>query len=196
MPELSQTQLNSASDEELAVLARESVAAEAVLLKRYLKLIRYHANHYAAAQADADDLVQEGMLTLLYAIPKYQEERGCSFAAFAQTCILNRMRSLVKCSSSATPLADILELMDARPEFADQKTPESILIEKENYDHCRMQVMALLSAREWEILQCIMEGASYVQAAEKLGTSVKSVDNAMQRVRRKMRAVKSTEYFQ
>jgi RNA polymerase sporulation-specific sigma factor len=58
-----------------------------------------------------------------------------------------------------------------------------------------MQVMALLSAREWEILQHILDGESYAEAADGLQISVKSVDNAMQRIRRKMRAVRSTEYF-
>ncbi len=197
MLELSQAELEAASDEELAVLAREFVDAEAVLLKRYLKLVRYHADQYAATSADADDLAQEGLITLLHAISSYREERGSSFSAFVQTCIVNRMRSLVRNSGNRTaPVADIAQVMDEQAGLADAETPESILVEKENYAHCRMQVMAMLSDKEWEILQCIMTGASYAQAAQQLGITAKAVDNAMQRVRRKMRAVKSTAYFQ
>jgi len=197
MLEMSNGELEKASDEELAVYAKESEDAQAVLLKKYLKLVRYHAGRYAAAWADADDLAQEGLIALLHAITRFHKEQGTSFSAYAQTCIVNRMRSVVRRNSSCvSPVADIVQVMEEQGELADAETPESILLEKENYAHCRMQVMALLSAREWEILQCIMAGASYAQAAEQLGISLKSVDNAMQRVRRKMRAVRSTEYFE
>ncbi len=193
---MSDAEFDRMSDEELAVLARNSVDAEAVLLKRYMKLVCYHANKFAASAADADDLVQEGLITLLHAISKFREERGTQFSAFAQTCIINRMRSIISRGRKIAPVADIVQVMEEQGDLSDPETPESILVEKENYAHCRMQVMAMLSAKEWEILQCVMDGASYQQTAERLGISVKSVDNAMQRVRRKMRAVKSTEYFQ
>ncbi len=197
MLELSEEQLMAASDEELAELAGTSVDAQAVLLKRYLKLVRFHARQYAASEADADDLAQEGLITLLHVVSKFRAEEGVKFSTYAQVCIVNRMRSLVRRAGTyEAPVADIAQLMEERAVIADAETPESILVEKENYAHCRMQVMAMLSAKEWEILQCIMSGASYAQTAEMLGISVKSVDNAMQRVRRKMRAVKSTEYFQ
>ncbi|MBQ9109992.1 MAG: sigma-70 family RNA polymerase sigma factor [Oscillospiraceae bacterium] len=197
MLELSEESLNAASDEELAVLAKDSVDAEALLLKRYLKLVRYYAGHYAASETDADDLAQEGLITLLHVISKFRPEEGTKFSAYAQVCIVNRMRTLVKkVGNYEAPVADITQLMEEQAVIADPETPESILVEKENYARCRMQVMALLSAKEWEILQCIMSGASYAQTAEMLGITAKSVDNAMQRVRRKMRAVKSTEYFE
>lgn len=197
MLELSEETLEATSDEELAELARTSVDAQGILLKRYVKLVHYHASHYAAAAADVDDLIQEGLITLLHVISRFRAEEGTKFSTYAQVCIVNRMRSLVRRAGTyAAPVADIAQLMEERAVIADAETPESILVEKENYARCRMQVMALLSAKEWEILQCIMSGASYAQTAEMLGISVKSVDNAMQRVRRKMRAVKSTEYFQ
>ena len=197
MLELSEEQLEQLSDEELAKLAGQCVDAQAVLLKRYLKLVWFHARHYAASEADADDLAQEGLITLLHVVSKFRAEEGVKFATYAQVCIINKMRSLARqAGRNAAPVADIAQLMADCDQIADPETPESILLEKENYAHCRMQVMAMLSAREWEILQCIMAGASYAAAAEQLGISVKSVDNAMQRVRRKMRAVKSTEYFQ
>ncbi len=197
MQENSYSELAALSDNVLAVQARNSADAQAELVSRYLRLIRYYASRYASTKEDAEDLVQEGLITLLHAVSQYSEKRGAEFAAFARTCIVNRMRTLAKRESgSAAMIADVVQVLEGLPELTDTETPESILLEKENFAHCRMQVMALLSEREWEILQCVMSGDSYAKAAEKLHVSEKSVDNAMQRVRRKMRAVKSTAYFE
>lgn len=188
-------QLEELADEQLAELARNSVEAEGVLLTRYLRLIRFHAGRLAGS-AEAEDLVQEGLIALLKAIPQFDHERDTAFSAYAQSCILNRMRSFIRREARTdAPVGDLTQMLEAQGELVDPDTPESILVEKESYDQYRMQVMALLSAREWDILQCVMNGASYAETAAKLNTSVKSVDNAMQRIRRKMRAVRSTDYF-
>ena len=183
------------SDEALAAAAKTSVEAEGVLLSRYLGLIRFHAGRMAGC-ADADDLVQEGLIALLRAIPQFDGTREVKFSSYAQTCILNRMRNFVQRESrNAVPCDDLVQVMEEQGELADPDTPESILVEKESYAQRRMQVMAMLSAREWEILQCVMDGASYAETAARLGIAEKAVDNAMQRIRRKMRAVRSTDYF-
>lgn len=183
------------SDEALAAAAKTSVEAEGVLLSRYLGLIRFHAGKMAGC-ADADDLVQEGLIALLRAIPQFDSTREAKFSSYAQACILNRMRNFVQREARhAVPCEDLEQVMEEQGELADPDTPESILVEKESYAQRRMQVMAMLSAREWDILQCVMDGASYAETAERLGISEKSVDNAMQRIRRKMRAVRSTDYF-
>lgn len=183
------------SDEALAAAAKDSVEAEGVLLSRYLGLIRFHAGKMAGC-ADADDLVQEGLIALLRAIPQFDGTREVKFSSYAQTCILNRMRNFVQREARhAVPCDDLEQVMEEQGELADPDTPESILVEKESYAQRRMQVMAMLSAREWEILQCVMDGASYAETAARLGITEKAVDNAMQRIRRKMRAVRSTDYF-
>ena len=182
------------TDEELAVLARTDVEAEGVLLSRYLRLIRFYASRYAL-NGDVDDLVQEGLIALLTAIPQFEPALGKRFASFAQVCICNRMRTFVRRELLVpAPAEDTLEQMDAQGELVDPETPESILIEKESLEHTRMQVMAILSDREWEILQCMLGGLTYAEAAQQLGLSVKAVDNAMQRIRRKMRAVRSADH--
>lgn len=189
------TALEHLSDEALAAAARDSVDAEGVLLSRYLGLIRFHAGRLAG-RADADDLVQEGLIALLRAIPRFDAARDAKFSSYAQTCIVNRMRSIVqKEAKNAAPCEDLVQIMEEQGELADPDTPESILVEKESFAQRRMQVMAMLSAREWEILQCIMDGASYADTAARLGISEKAVDNAMQRIRRKMRAVRSSDDF-
>lgn len=183
------------SDEALAAAAKDSVEAEGVLLSRYLGLIRFHAGKMAGC-ADADDLVQEGLIALLRAIPQFDGTREVKFSSYAQACILNRMRNFVQREARhAVPCDDLEQVMEEQGELADPDTPESILVEKESYAQRRMQVMAMLSAREWEILQCVMDGASYAETAARLGITEKAVDNAMQRIRRKMRAVRSTDYF-
>ncbi len=178
------------TDEELAVLSRTSVEAEAELLARYFRLVRFHAGRYAATPADADDLTQEGLITLLKIMKQFDSSQEKKFSSFAQVCIVNRMRSLMRSQQNhAVPEENLIQKLEEKGEFVDAETPESILMEKESYAQCRMQVMAMLSDKEWEILQCILSGASYAAAAETLHISVKAVDNAMQRIRRKMRAV-------
>ena len=87
--------LESRTDEALAALAGTDVEAEGVLLSRYLRLIRFYAGRYAL-NGDVDDLVQEGLIALLAAIPQYDPSQGKRFSAFAQVCICNRMRSFVR----------------------------------------------------------------------------------------------------
>lgn len=179
--------LETLSDEELAVLSRESVDAETVLLVRYFRLVRFHAGRCASVLTDADDLIQEGCVALLRAMKQFDLSRDVKFSAFAQTCIINSMKSLLRREQAvAVPAGDLLQ----DHQFVDENTPESILIRKESYKNCRMQVMAMLSEKEWEILQIVLEGCSYAQTAERLHITLKSVDNAMQRIRRKMRTIK------
>ena len=191
---MSDAGLASLTDEELAALARTDVEAEGMLLSRYLRLIRFHAGRYAL-NGDVEDLVQEGLIALLAAIPQFDPTQGKRFASFAQVCICNRMRSFVRRElQMPAPAEEYLAELEAKGEFVDSDTPESILLEKESYEHTRMQVMAMLSDREWEILQWMLRGATYAEAAKALGLTVKAVDNAMQRIRRKMRAVRSAEH--
>jgi len=184
----------SRTDEELAISAKTSVEAEGALLSRYLRLIRFHAGRYAL-NGDVDDLVQEGLIALLAAIPQFNPGYQKSFSTFAQVCICNRMRSFVRRElRMPAPAEELLERLDAQGELVDPETPESIFIRKESLEHARMQVMAMLSDREWEILQCLLSGFSYAETANRLGLSVKAVDNAMQRIRRKMRTVRSADH--
>ena len=190
---------DSISDEALAAAARTSAEAQSELISRYFALIRYHAARFAAGTpfgADIDDYVQEGLIALIHAVSEYRPEEGKCFSAFVQSCIINRMLDLVRREQrNASPVEDLLQHLEQQGELVDPDTPESVLLEKERYEDCRMRVMALLSEREWEILQCSLDGMRYQEIAQHLGTTVKAVDSAMQRIRRKMRAVRSTDYF-
>ena len=186
--------LSQMTDEELAVLSAHSVEAEAELLKRYFRLVRFHAGRYASTPTDADDLTQEGLITLLRVMKEFDASQNKKFSSFAQVCIINKMRSLVRSQQNiALPDEELIQKIEEKGGFINSETPESILMQKESYESCRMQVMALLSDKEWNILQYVLQGASYAETAERLHISVKSVDNAMQRIRRKMRAVQNQD---
>ncbi len=177
------------------LVAEASAEATGVLLSRYFGLIRYYASRFSG-RVDAEDLAQEGLIALLQAIPQFDVEKNKRFSSYAQVCIVNRMRSFVqKENKNAAPVENLVQVMEEQGVLSDPDTPESILVEKESFAQCCMQVMAMLSDREWQILQCIMDGSSYAETAEKLSVNEKAVDNAMQRIRRKMRAVRSTDYF-
>lgn len=185
--------LETLCDEVLA--AEASAEATGILLSRYLGLIRYYAGRFSG-RVDAEDLAQEGLIALLQAIPQFDGNKNKRFSAYAQVCIVNRMRSFVqKETKNAAPMENLVQVMEEQGILSDPDTPESILVERESFVQRRMQVMAMLSDREWQILQCIIEGSSYAETAKKLHISEKAVDNAMQRIRRKVRAVRSTDYF-
>ncbi|MDE6004178.1 MAG: sigma-70 family RNA polymerase sigma factor [Oscillospiraceae bacterium] len=188
--------LESLSDEELVLLARDSVEAEAVLIIRYFRLVRFHAGRYATSMTSTDDLIQEGCIALLRAIRQFNSTKNAKFSSFAQTCMTNSMKSFLRCEKSIpVPIAteNLLQKIQESDGFIDNHTPENIFIQKENYETCRTEVMAMLSNKEWDILKYILQGCSYAQTAEKLNISVKAVDNAMQRIRKKMRAVQHSE---
>ena len=187
--------LSERSDEELARLARFSADAQSELIGRFYGLIRYHAARFAGGSAaDREDYLQEGLIALVYAIPLYEERPGKAFAAYAQTCIVHRMEDHARRERrSDVPDDELIAAMDAQGKLADHETPETILMEKESLAERRMRVMALLSDREWAVLESILDGLTYQETADKLGTTVKAVDSTMQRVRRKMRAVRDQE---
>ena len=170
--------LSERSDEELARLARFSADAQSELIGRFFGLIRYHAARFAGGSAaDREDYLQEGLIALVYAIPLYEERPGKTFAAYAQTCIVHRMEDHARRERrSDVPDDELIAAMDAQGKLADPETPETILADK-----------------EWAVLETILDGLTYQETADKLGMTVKAVDSTMQRVRRKMRAVRDQE---
>jgi len=175
------------SDEELADrAAADKLACEALLL-RYTKLIFIKAAVYSASESDRDDLCQEGLMALLKAITSYDKGRNAKFSTFAEVCVVNRLRSV--CARAAKAPA-VCESIDDFGEdvLSESETPESIYMNKEFFSELRSAVENALSGTERRVFDTVIRGASYRETAEKLGISEKSVDNAMQRARRKIRA--------
>lgn len=179
----------SKSDEELAVAARSNNAAATLLVSRYSKLIFIKSEIYANYNTDSDDLSQEGLVGLLHAISSYDLDKGAKFATFAEVCIVNSMKSLLaKGRNVAAPVENIYELTESKDSIADE-TPESIYLYKEYFSELLSNIHSILSPAEYKIFNLCVQGLSYKNVAEELGITEKSVDNAMQRARKKIRAL-------
>lgn len=189
------------ADEQVVTLAQQgdSVAVE-YLLGKYKNFVRSKARSYFLIGADHEDIVQEGMIGLFKAIRDYQAERLSSFRAFAELCITRQIITAIKTATRQkhVPLNSYVSLnkpiydeesdrtlMDVIVEGRAQN-PEELIIGRENLVSFRDQVDRVLSGLEQDVLNAYLDGKSYQEIADKLGRHVKSIDNALQRVKRKM----------
>ena len=186
------TELEELMDEQLCALsAAGNRMAEEILVARYHRLVRSCARPYFLAGGDNEDLLQEGMFGLLKAIREYDAARDASFYTFAGTCIRNRLYSVLKAASSGkhSPLNQSVPLnpsfFDANPAFA-QVDPEVLLIDREKAASLLQSTRKQLSEFEVKILGYYLDGLTCREIAETVGKSPKSVDNAVQRIRRKV----------
>lgn len=182
--------------DEVLVLRRDEPQAVRILLDRYRKMVAGMANSYAQNYADAEDYAQEGLLGLLAAVSTYSETRAAGFRTYAAVCIRNRIRSAAKRQfrSLGGRIPEALSLDDPGNDLletlADQaETPEQVFLEKERVSELFAQLSSVLTTQEASVLTLSASGFSYREIAEKLHISTKSVDNAVQRARRKLRAV-------
>jgi RNA polymerase sporulation-specific sigma factor len=187
----------SPSDEVLCARAASGDRiAEEELVVRYSRLVRICARPFFLAGGDSEDLIQEGMLGLLSAIRSFQPEKAASFRTFAEVCIKSRLISAVRSASSGkhSPLNSYISF--ETPSFADfspfmsaglpQKNPEDVLISREELQEHLDAAKDHLSGFEANVLAYYLEGLSYQEIATELDRSAKSVDNAVQRIRRKL----------
>ena len=184
--------LESLPDEDLCLLSRQgNRMAEEILVSRYHRLVRSCARPYFLAGGDTEDLLQEGMFGLIKAMREYDKQRDASFYTFAGTCIRNRLYSVLKAASSGKhiPLNQSVPLnpsfFDANPSFA-QVDPEVLLIDREKAAGLLQSAREQLSEFEVKILGYYLDGLTCREIAETVGKSTKSVDNAVQRIRRKV----------
>lgn len=197
MDKFSVEALASLPDETLVALCKDQPQAFEVLSERYRNTVAAFSKSFAGTPADREDYAQEGLLGLLAAVSAYQEGRGASFRTFAVICIRNRMRNIFEkehaasaaCSPQAAVSLDDPEngAGEIPADLAD--TPDQIFLEKERISELYAKLSDVLSKQEREIFWRSVSGLSYEQIAERMRISVKSVDNAMQRARRKLRAV-------
>jgi len=172
--------------------------AEEQLTLRYSRLVKICARPYFLAGGDSEDLTQEGMLGLLTAIREFDGGIGTSFKAFAELCIKRRLITAVKNASRMkhTPLNDGLSLEEilsdesqthaAFPPEAFRRIPEEQVLARESVKEMILNYSRFLSRFEANILNLYLDGLSYKEMAEYVGRSQKSVDNAIQRIRRKL----------
>lgn len=183
------------SDIELIVMARQgNDLAEDELAVRYSKQVRICARPYFLAGGDREDLIQEGMLGLLSAIRKYDPASGTAFKTYAERCIHNRLLSAIENASRQkhTPLNERVSYEDhmrKEDSFAEdtftRQTEDRVLarvLERELLE----RKDSILSKMERDVLKQYLAGMSYKEIAQALNKTEKSVDNAVQRIRRKI----------
>ncbi len=191
----------SLPDEKLVELSSQGdVMATECILARYKNLVRSRARMYFLAGADREDLIQEGMIGLFKAIRDFDEKRPASFCGFAELCIKRQIITAVKTATRQKhmPLNSYVSLnnhvydndMDSFLEEvlpgASDADPEHILISRENTEFLTERIREVLSGLEKSVLALYLEGKSYQEISKVLDKPTKSIDNALQRVKKKM----------
>lgn len=190
------------TDSELVIAAREGRdSALEFLLNKYKNFVRLKARAYFLIGADWDDLVQEGMIGLYKAIRDYQEDKQSSFRAFAELCITRQIITAIKTATRQKhlPLNSYVSLN--RPVYFEDESdrmlmdllsgveiadPVDLVISGEEMRSMTTSFGEILSDLEAQVLKLYIDGKSYQEIADDLNRHVKSIDNALQRVKRKI----------
>lgn len=188
------------TDEELIIRARDG-EEEIIeyLMDKYKNLVRSKAATMFILGADKDDLIQEGMIGLFKAVRDYDSGRDASFYTFAELCISRQMYTALQASGRKkhSPLNTYVSIyQDSDEEGAGlidalenkkERNPEEILIDQENVEAIEKIIEEELSSFERQVLELSMTGMGYVEIAKLLGRDGKSTDNALSRVKTKIR---------
>ena len=193
--------LDALSDEELVKLSQSGnhMALEEIV-NRYLNLIRSRAGSYFIPGAEKDDIIQEGMIGLYKAVMEFDETKTAYFRSFASACIRNNIITAVKTAARKknSPLNSYISLTksnyddDGGETLLDimalgiERDPETIVIDREDADGIEYTINKALSKLELQVLLEYLSGGSYNEIAQKLGRDVKAVDNAIQRIKKKL----------
>ncbi|NLM25422.1 MAG: RNA polymerase sporulation sigma factor SigH [Firmicutes bacterium] len=189
------------SDEDIVELARNSddLALE-FLINKYRNFVRAKARSYFLIGADREDIIQEGMIGLYKAIRDFRADKLASFRAFAELCITRQIITAIKTATRQKhiPLNSYVSLNKPIYDEESDRTlldiisgtkvtdPEELVISQEEFDDIESKMSEFLSDLEWRVLMYYLEGKSYQEIADDLCRHVKSVDNALQRVKRKL----------
>ena len=181
------SQTSEYSDEELCRLSASGDRnAEEALVKRYLRMVRVCARPFFFSGGDSEDLIQEATIGRLKAIREFEPGHDAKFRTFAEVCIRNRIRSAVTTAarSKHAPLNDSVPFES--PMLGIGASPEELYISREEEAERLSQLNQRLSSLERKILLLFLHGLSYREISEQVGRPIKSVDNAIQRIRRKV----------
>lgn len=186
----------SLTDEELILRLREGDEdVTDYLLEKYKPLVRKKANTMFLIGGETDDLIQEGMIGLFKAVRDYKDDKESSFYHFAELCINRQIYSALEASNRKKhlPLNSYVSFESSLEEnFSDESiSPEQLIIEQEIQEEFFARLQSQLSEMENEVLSFYLEGLNYIQIADKLEREPKSIDNALQRIRQKTKALES-----
>lgn len=193
--------LHMLDDEKLIHLVhQEDKHALDFLINKYRNFVQGKARTYFLIGADREDIVQEGMIGLYKAIRDYDKEKLSSFKAFAELCITRQIITAIKTATRQkhTPLNSYISL--DKPIFDEESDrtlidviagsrsidPEELLVNQEKLVDMELKLSELLSGFEKQVLHLYLDGCSYQEISTKLGRHLKSIDNALQRVKKKL----------
>ena len=194
-------ELEFKSDEDIVSEAKDgnNIALEFLILK-YKNFVKAKARSYFLIGADREDIIQEGMIGLYKAIRDFRGDKLSSFRAFAELCITRQIITAIKTATRQKhiPLNSYVSLNKPIYDEDSDRTlldvlsgtkitdPEELMINREEYSDIEYKMGEILSDLEWKVLTLYLEGKSYQEIAEDLERHVKSIDNALQRVKRKL----------
>lgn len=199
---ISKSDFESFSDEQIVQCAiNGDEKAIEFILNKYKPLVKFRANMYFLIGADKDDLVQEGMIGLFKAVKSFRSKEETTFRAFADVCVRRQIITAIKSAtrlkhmplnssvSLNKPVGEsdskempVIDFIDSSSEF----NPEEILIGKESLKSMEEHIVKVLSPYEVSVLKLYLSGRTYPSIARSLNKSVKSIDNALQRVKKKL----------
>lgn len=181
--------LKEMSDTQLARLIQKGdESAFNEIFKRYIRLIFSIASKYSAESFEKSDFVQEGLIGLLSACRTFDENAGASFKNYASLCVERRFISIIKKASQRKDTAQngAVSIYDLELTADSTTDPEEIVLSKEFIQSSYKKFQEKLSKLEYEVFSRYMSGAKYAEIAQKLGITEKAVDNALQRIKKKI----------
>lgn len=191
----------SMMDEDIVEFARDgSTVALEYLINKYKNFVRAKARSYFLIGADREDIIQEGMIGLYKAIRDFRSDKLSSFRAFAELCITRQIITAIKTATRQKhiPLNSYVSLNKPIYDEDSDRTlldvisgskvtdPEELIISREEFGDIEEKMGEILSDLEWKVLMAYLDGKSYQEIAVELDRHVKSIDNALQRVKRKL----------
>lgn len=201
MPLYVRRELEDIPDEELVECVRiGDDAALEFLIQKYKTFVRSKARSYFLIGADREDIVQEGMIGLYKAIRDFRDDKLASFKAFAELCVTRQIITAIKTATRQkhVPLNSYISLDKPMYDEESDRTlmdviggakvsdPEELIIHQEEFSDIELKMAELLSELERDVLMLYLDGRSYQEIAVDLSRHVKSIDNALQRVKRKL----------
>ncbi len=190
------------TDEEVVMAAKqdENLMAQEYLLYKYRNFVRAKARSYFLIGAEREDIIQEGMIGLFKAIRDFRSDKLSSFRAFAELCVTRQIITAIKTATRQKhiPLNSYVSLNKPIYEEDSDRTlldvisgakvanPEEMVISREEFLDIENKMNNILSDLEWKVLMSYLDGKSYQEIAVDLDRHIKSIDNALQRVKRKL----------
>lgn len=188
-------------DEDVVACAQNGdELAEEYIMNKFKPLVKSKSRAYFLIGADSEDIIQEGMIGLYKAVRDYNAERNASFSGFAELCVNRQMITAIKAATRQKhmPLNSYISLNKPISQDESEQTymdflqegmmlnPEALLIGQENKNFIEAQLAKSLSGFETRVLSLYLQGRSYYEIAKSLKKTEKSIDNALQRVKKKL----------